>query len=87
MFHCVPPWVYPVWDFFLSHIREVFSYYLLKYFLRPFLSLLLLGPCNANVGVFNVVPEVHLVYFHCPKNPLLYLFIPFQLLATFLLFS
>ena len=50
---CVPPWVYPAWDslYFLdladdscSHVREVFSYYLFKYFLRSFLSLLPLGP-------------------------------------------
>ena len=43
----VPPWVYPAWDslclldlvdYFFSHVREVFSYYLLKYFLRSFLS-------------------------------------------------
>ena len=26
-------------DYFLSHVREVFSYYLLKYFLRSFFSL------------------------------------------------
>ena len=41
----VLPWVYPVWDFldfldlggyFLPHFREIFNYYLLKYFLRPF---------------------------------------------------
>ena len=29
---------------FLSLIREVFSHNLFEYFLRPFLSLLLLGP-------------------------------------------
>ena len=42
----VSPWVYPVWDslgfldlgdYFLPHLREVFNYYLLKYFLMPFL--------------------------------------------------
>ena len=46
--HQVPPWFDPVWDslcfwdlcdFFLSHVRELFSYYICKYFLRPFLSL------------------------------------------------
>ena len=31
-----------VGDCFSSHVREFFSYYLLKYFLRSFLSLLLL---------------------------------------------
>ena len=44
----VPPWVYPAWDFlcfldlvdfFLSCVKEVFSCYLFKYFLRSFLSL------------------------------------------------
>ena len=43
----VLPWVYPVWDslgfldlggYFLPHFREVFNYYLLQYFLMPFLS-------------------------------------------------
>ena len=43
----VLPWVYPVWDslgfldlggYFLPHFMEVFSYYLLKYFLMVFLS-------------------------------------------------
>ena len=43
---CIPPWVYPSWDYlhsldfadyFLSHIREVFSYYLFKYFLESYL--------------------------------------------------
>ena len=42
------PWIYPaqeslhflgLGDYFLSHIREVFSYYLFKYFLMSFLSL------------------------------------------------
>ena len=51
MSQCVPPWVYPVWDslcfldldgYFLSHTREVFNCNLLRYFLRPFLFLLLL---------------------------------------------
>ena len=44
---CALPWVYPAWDslcfldlvdYFLSHVWEVFSYYLFKYFLRSFLS-------------------------------------------------
>ena len=44
---CIPPWVYPAWDslcfldlvdYFLSHVWEVFRYYLFKYFLRSFLS-------------------------------------------------
>ena len=63
----VSPWIYPLWDFlrflhlinyFLSHIREVFNYNLLKYFLRSFLLLFFWAPYNFNTGVFNVVPEV-----------------------------
>ena len=47
MSQCVSPWVYPSWDslcflnfadYFLSHVRKVFSYYLFKYFLRSLLS-------------------------------------------------
>ena len=66
---CVLPWVYPAWDslcfldlvdYFLSHVREIFNYYPFKYFLRSFLSLFssFWDTYNANVGVFNVVPEV-----------------------------
>ena len=45
---CVPPWVYPTWDclssldladYFFSHVREVLSHYLFKYFLESFVSL------------------------------------------------
>ena len=41
----VPPWVYAAWDSlcsldlagcFISHVNEVFSYYLLKYFVSSF---------------------------------------------------
>ena len=46
-------------DYFLSHVREVLSYYLFKYFLRSFLSLFSFwDPYNENVGAFNVIPEV-----------------------------
>ena len=45
-------------DYFLSHVREVFSYYLFKCFLGSFLSLFFWDPYNANVGEFNLVPEV-----------------------------
>ena len=54
MSQCALPWVYPTWDslcfldlvdYFISHVNEVFSYYLFKYFLSSFsLSLLLLRP-------------------------------------------
>ena len=59
MSQCVSPWVYPPWDSlyfldlvdsFLSHVREVFSYYLFKCFLRSFLSLFSFqDPYDANV--------------------------------------
>ena len=65
---CVPPWVYTAWDslyfldladYFLSHVPEVFSSCLFRYFLRSFLSLASFwDPYNVNVGAFNVVPEV-----------------------------
>ena len=68
MFWHVSPWIYPVWDslhfldlidYFLSHIREVFNYNLLKYFLSPFLFLFFFWDhYNSNVAAFNVVPEV-----------------------------
>ena len=47
---CVSPWVCSVWDslcfldlggYFLSHVRDVFSYHVFKYVLCPFLFLLL----------------------------------------------
>ena len=51
-------------DYFLSHVREVFNYYLFKYFLRFLLSLFSFwDPCNVNVGVFNVDPEVFQIVF------------------------
>ena len=48
MSSCVPHWVYPAWDslcfldlvdYFLSHVRDIFSYYFFKFSL----SLLFLG--------------------------------------------
>ena len=60
--------VYLVWDSlcflnlsqcFPSHVREVSSYNLFKYFLRLFLSVSSFwNLSNVNVGVFYVVPEV-----------------------------
>ena len=72
----VPPWVYAAWgslcsldlaDYFLSQMREFFSYYLLRYFLRSFLSLFSFwDPYNGNVCAFTVVPTVSLaVFFFC----------------------
>ena len=46
-------------EYFLSHVREVLSYYLFKYFFMSSLSLSsFLNPYNENFGEFNVVPEV-----------------------------
>ena len=64
----VLPWVYPVWDslgflelggYFFPHFREFFNYYLLKYFLMPFLFVFFFWDIyDSNVGAFNIVPEV-----------------------------
>ena len=69
--------VYPVWDslgyldlgdYFLPHFREVFNYYLLKYFLMVFLFVFFFWDSyDSNVGAFNIVPEVSeivLISFH-----------------------
>ena len=46
-------------DYYLSHFKEVFSYYLFKYFLESFLSLVSFWDLyNANVDVFNVMAEI-----------------------------
>ena len=64
----VSPWVYPVWDslgfldlgdYFLPQFREVFNYYLLKYFLMVFLFVFFFwNPYDSNVVAFNIVLEV-----------------------------
>ena len=64
----VLPSVYPVWDslgfldlgdYFLPHFREVFNYYLLKYFLMVFLFVFFFWESyDSTVGAFNIVPEV-----------------------------
>ena len=63
----VSPWVYRIWDplsflhlggYFLPHFREVFNYYLLKYFLLPFIFVFFFWDSYSNVGAFNIVPEV-----------------------------
>ena len=56
----VSPWVYPVWDslgfldlsdYFLPHLRDVFNYYLLKYFLMVFLFVFFFWDSyDSNVG-------------------------------------
>ena len=70
----VLPWVSTAWeslgffnlgDYFLPHFREVFNYYLLKYFLMVFLFVFFFwDPYDSNVGAFNivlVVPEIVLI--------------------------
>ena len=59
----VSPWVYPVWnslgfldlgDYFLPHFRDIFNYFLLKYFLMVFLFVFFFWDSyNLNVGVFS----------------------------------
>ena len=80
----VLPWVYPVWDslgfldlgdYFLPHFREVFNYYLLKYFLIVFLLSSSSGtPIIRMLGCFTLsqrlltlpqrVSEIVLIYFN-----------------------
>jgi len=46
-------------DYFLPHLREVFNYYLLKYFLMVFLFVFFFWDSyDSNVGAFYIVPEV-----------------------------
>ena len=46
-------------DYFLTHFREVFSYYLLEYFLMAFLFVFFFWDSyDLNVGAFHIVPEV-----------------------------
>ena len=45
-------------DYFLPHFKEVFNYYLLKYFLMVFLFFFFWDSYGLNVGAFNIVPEV-----------------------------
>ena len=64
----VLPCIYPVWnslafldlgDYFLPHFREVFNYYLFKYFLMGFLFVFFFWDSyDSNVGAFNIVLEV-----------------------------
>ena len=64
----ISPWVSPVWDslgflglggYFLPHFREVFNYYLLRYFLMSFLFVFFFWDSyDLNVVAFNIVPEI-----------------------------
>ena len=53
-------WVSWTWvAYFLPHFREVFNYYLLKYFLMAFLFVVSFWDSyDLNAGVFNIVSEV-----------------------------
>jgi len=88
----VSPWVYPVWDslgfldlgdYFLTHFRDVFNYYLLNYFLMVFLFVFFFWDSyDSNVVAFNTVLEVSeivLISFNS-FSPLIHLFLPFYLL-------
>ena len=45
--------------YFLPHFREVFNYYLFKYFLMAFLFVFFFWDSyDSNIGVFTIVPEV-----------------------------
>ena len=86
----VSPWVYPVWDslgfldlgnYFLPHFREVFNYYLLKYFLMVFLFVFFFWDSyDSNVGAFDIVPEVSEVVL----NSLNYFFLSASFISTIL---
>ena len=44
---------------FLSHVGEIFSYFIFRYLLRPFLSLFSFwDPYNVDVGAFDVISEI-----------------------------
>src|SRR5574341_1514495 len=76
----VLPWVYPVWDslgfldlgdYFLPHFRELFNYYLLKYFLMVFLFVFFFwDPYDSNVVAFNIVLEVSEIVLISIKIPI-----------------
>ena len=96
----VLPWVYPVWDslgfldlddYFLPHFREVFNYYLLKYFLMVFLFVFFFSDSyDSNVGAFNIFPEVSevvLISFNSFFFSPLYSFISTILSSTSLILS
>ena len=52
-------WVFlDLCGYFRPHFRDFFNYYLLKYFLMPFLFVFFWDSYDSNVGVFNIVPEV-----------------------------
>ena len=64
------------------HFREVFNYYLLKYFLMAFLFVFFFWDFyDSNVGVFDIVPEVSEVIFISFNS---FFFFPFCFISTIL---
>ena len=87
----VLPWVYPVWDslgfldlggYFLPLFRDVFNYYLLKYFLMVFLFVFFWDSYDSNVGVFNIVPDVSEIVLISFNS---FFFFPVSFISTILL--
>ena len=50
-------WLSCTWVNIPSHFREVFNYYLLKYFLMALLFIFFWDYYDSNVGAFHTVPE------------------------------
>ena len=79
-------------DDFLPHFREVFNYYLIKYFLMVFLFVFFFWDSyDSNVGAFDIVPEVSelgLISFNSFFffSSLLHLFPPLYLFLTYPIF-
>src|SRR5574337_838778 len=70
-------------DYFLSHFREVFNYYLLKYFLMVFLFVFFFwDSCDSNVEAFNIVPEVSEIVL-ISFNSFLFFFLVFLFLRLY----
>ena len=76
VFLCAPSWIYPLWDFLCFQDWLIISIPLFRNFsaitsaniyLGPNSLFSFWGPYNANVGAFNVVPEVFQdvsIFFH-----------------------
>ena len=82
----ISPWVYPVWDslcfldlchYFLPHIGEVFSYYLLEYFLIAFLS-------SSGTPVIRMLGHFTLSQRSLRLSSFLFIFVSFFLSASFI---
>ena len=77
-------WTY-LGDYSLPHFREVFNYYLLKYFLMVLLFVFFWDSYDSNVGAFNIAPEVSevssfLLFIFFLFSSLFHLFLSFYLL-------